>query len=68
MSKKNDPAMTPRPMEGAAVEKKYPTERLLRSKHLAGYQPDFARVILTEPAYSISEAKMVLDNRLRGGK
>lgn len=53
MSKKNDLAVTPRPVEGTAVEKKYPTERLLRSKHLAGYQPDFARVILTEPALSL---------------
>ena len=27
MSKKNDLAVTPRPVEGTAVEKKYPTER-----------------------------------------
>ena len=28
----------------------YPTEKLLKSKQLAGYQPDFARAILVEPA------------------
>ncbi len=45
-------------------EKKYPTNKLLKSKHLAGYQRDFAKVILTEPAYAISEAKEILDKVL----
>lgn len=44
---------------------RYPTERLLRSKHFAGYQQDFARVILTEPEYSIEEAKKLLDEKLK---
>lgn len=44
---------------------RYPTERLLKSKHLAGYQPDFARVILTEPEYSIEEAKAALERVLK---
>lgn len=48
-------------------EKRYLTEKLLKSKHLSGYQPDFARVILTEPAYSISEARAALDKALKGG-
>lgn len=48
-------------------EKKYPTEKLLKSRHLQGYQKDFAKVILVEPEYTISEAKMVLDTALRGG-
>ena len=45
---------------------KYPTSKLLKSKHLAGYQRDFARVILTEPEYTIEEAKQLLDEKLKG--
>ena len=37
------------------TEKSYPTESLLSSKALAGYQPDFARAILTKPAYTVRE-------------
>jgi hypothetical protein len=48
-------------------EKKYQTEKLLKSRHLAGYQRDFAKVILTGPAYSIPEAKALLDRVLKGG-
>ncbi len=68
MSKKNDLAAEPRPKRDGAPDRKYPTERLLRSRHLAGYQKDFARVILTEPFYAVSEAKAVLDKALKGGK
>ena len=50
------------------TEKTYPTESLLRSRALEGYQPDFARSILTKPEYSVREAKEVLDNYLKGGK
>lgn len=50
------------------VETIYPTERLLKSKCLSEYQPDFARAILSEPEYTISGAKAVLDAVLRGGK
>lgn len=63
MSKTSKGAVVAQPKE----EKKYPTSKLLKSKHLAGYQRDFAKVILTEPAYTISEAKEVLDKVLRGG-
>lgn len=52
----------------AEKAKKYPTEKLLKSKALSGYQPDFARVILTEPEYTIEGAKAALDNVLKGGK
>lgn len=45
---------------------KYPTSKLLKSRHLAGYQRDFARVILTEPEYTIEEAKKLLDEKLKG--
>ncbi|MCI9535513.1 MAG: hypothetical protein HFG53_12055 [Lachnospiraceae bacterium] len=47
-------------------EKMYPTEKLLKSKHLAGYQKDFAKAILNEPAYSIKDAKLALDTALKG--
>lgn len=50
------------------AEKNYPTEALLKSKALAGYQADFARTLLTKPAYSIREAKEILDKYLKGGK
>ena len=48
--------------------KKYPTDKLLHSKVLSGYQPDFARVILQEPEYTIEDAKAALDKVLKGGK
>jgi hypothetical protein len=40
---------------------------LLRSKALAGYQKDFARVILTAPEYTVEEAKAALDAVLKKG-
>lgn len=46
-------------------EKTYPTEKLLKSRHLAGYQPDFARVILTEARYTVSDAKDRLEEALK---
>lgn len=52
----------------ARAEKKYPTGALLKSKALAGYQPDFARAILTKPAYTLQEAKAILDKYAKGGK
>lgn len=54
--------------EKPQANRKYRTEKLLKSSHLSGYQPDFARVVLTEPAYSVAEAKDALDRALRGGK
>ncbi len=48
------------------TEKKYPTEKLLKSKALAGYQQDFARAILVKPEYTIAEAKAILDKVLKG--
>ena len=50
------------------TEKTYPTEALLKSKALADYQQDFARVLLTKPAYTVREAKDILDKYLKGGK
>ena len=46
---------------------KYPTSALLKSRHLAEYQLDFAMVILTGPEYTIEEAKTLLDEKLKGG-
>lgn len=48
-------------------ETKYPTENLLQSKLLAGYQPDFARAVLTEPEYTKAEALKRLDGFFRKG-
>lgn len=45
----------------------YPTEKLLKSRYLAGYQPDFARAILTEKEYSPKEAVKAIEERLKGG-
>lgn len=50
------------------TEKVYPTEALLRSKALSGYQRDFARALLTKPGYTLREAKAVLDKHLGGEK
>lgn len=54
--------------KGEAAPVRYSTERLLRSKALAEYQPDFARAILTEPEYTIEEAKAAIDAVLREGE
>lgn len=51
-----------------AEESKYSTDKLLKSRHLAAYQPDFARVILTEPEYTISGAIDALERALKGGR
>ena len=46
---------------------KYQTEKLLQSKALAGYQKDFARVILTAPEYTVEEAKAAIEAALKKG-
>lgn len=51
----------------AADAVRYSTERLLRSRALAEYQPDFARSILTAPEYTIEEAKAAIEAVLREG-
>lgn len=40
---------------------KYKTEVLLNSKTFSSYQKDFARALLTEPEYTLEEARRVLD-------
>lgn len=46
---------------------RYPTAQLLASKALSGYQRDFARALLTEPEYTLQEAKAILDKFFKGG-
>lgn len=46
---------------------RYPTEQLLNSRALSGYQRDFARALLKKPEYTLQEAKDVLDQFLKGG-
>lgn len=40
---------------------KFRTEDLLKSKALKDYQIDFSRALLTEPEYTVAEAKTILD-------
>lgn len=42
----------------------YLTAALLKSKALAKYQPDFARVILTKPEYTLEEAISTIEGEL----
>lgn len=46
-------------------ELKIRTELLLRSKDFESFQPDFAKVLLPEAAYTKKEAFMILDNFFR---
>ncbi|OUQ13026.1 hypothetical protein B5E84_18045 [Lachnoclostridium sp. An14] len=55
-------------MSQKKAEKKYTAEKLLGSKALAGYQKDFAKVILGNGTYTIQEAKAALDKVLTPGK
>lgn len=55
-----------KPVAISQQQKRYPTAKLLKSRALSGYQRDFARVILTEPEYTIEEAKAELDGVLKG--
>lgn len=63
VSKKNS-----NPVAMSQRERKYSTGQLLKSRALSGYQPDFVKVILTEPEYTIEEARAVLESALKGGR
>ena len=41
-------------------EKKYTRESLLESEKFSDVQPDFLRVLLTKPEYTISEAQKIV--------
>ena len=47
-------------------DQEYSTEKLLNSRYLEHYQPDFAKIILSKPAYTISEAIETLERTLKG--
>lgn len=40
---------------------RYETDVLLNSKAFSSYQKDFARALLTEPEYTLEEAREALD-------
>lgn len=46
---------------------RHPTEQLLASRALSGFQPDFARAILTGPEYTVEEALDALNKFFKGG-
>ena len=45
----------------------YRTERLLKSRALSGYQPDFVKAILTKTEYTIEEVMAALNAALKKG-
>lgn len=49
----------------AGNAQKFPRSVLLKSKALKGYQQDFARVILTDPEYTLEEAIDLLESKLK---
>lgn len=53
--------------ETARPAVRYPTEQLLKSKVLSGFQPDFARAVLTGPEYAVEEALDKLNKFFKGG-
>lgn len=65
MSKKNDATPLAQKQE-VKPEKMYPTDKLLMSRQLSGYQQDFARAVLKEPSYTIAGAKAALDKAWKG--
>ncbi len=46
---------------------KFTREKLLQSKALEGYQPDFAAAILTKEEYTIAEAQAAIEAALQKG-
>ena len=47
---------------------RFPTDKLLKSQALAGYQEDFAKAILTKKEYTVEEAKAAIDKALKPKK
>lgn len=45
----------------------YRTEDIIKSNKFKEYQQDFMRAILVKPAYTLSDAKRLLDRILKGG-
>lgn len=59
--------MAPKTTHPKPAETRYSAAELLASKALAGYQRDFAKVLLTEPEYTLQDAKAVLEKFFSGG-
>lgn len=62
--------MVPKTTPPKPAEERYPTAELLASRKLAetaGYQRDFAKVLLTKPEYTLQEAEAILDKFFNGG-
>lgn len=59
--------MAPKTTPPKPAEARYPTAELLASKALAGYQKDFAKVLLTKPEYTLQDAKAILEKFFSGG-
>lgn len=62
------PKLSKNAVAASQQEKKYSTDKLLKSCSLAAYQPDFAKVILKDPEYTISGAIEALEKALKGGR
>lgn len=54
-------------MKSKSNSEKVATEKLLKSKALAGYQQDFAKAILTKPEYALEDAIALLDKTFKKG-
>lgn len=67
--KKNGPAKTQAPgkLEPEKPARQHPTALLLKSRALSGFQPDFARAVLTGPEYTLAEALTALNDFFKGG-
>jgi len=48
-------------------DSRHPTEALLKSKALSGFQPDFVRAVLTGPEYTVEDALDALNKFFKGG-
>ena len=55
-------------MKEKDTEKKYATECILQSREFSGFQREFARALLTESAYTLREARAILNRFFKGGE
>lgn len=64
---KKEKNQAPGNLGAAQIAARYPTEQLLKSKALFGFQPDFARAVLTGSEYTVEEALDELNKFFKGG-
>lgn len=70
MAQKTADTAKPKALGDVGMERtarRHPTELLLKSKALSGFQQDFARAVLTEPEYTVGEALTALNHFFKGG-